>query len=101
MDDLKKGMCLETKVVLCSYNTGNNINNLHFLWKVPTSEDISEEDMTAGNACAVRVIQPALPTFHTRAMRKQFFNDYSLFCTARPAVLKEMYRQLTGNVVNP
>ena len=52
--------------------------------------------MAAGNAKAVRVIQPALPNFHTRAMRRQFFDNFSLFRSARPAVMKEMYRQLTG-----
>lgn len=86
--------------MLSSYNTGNSLGSLHFLWRVPNSDDITEENMAVGNAEAARVIQPGLPTFHTRAMRKQFFHDFSLFRCARPAVLKEMYRQLTGNDVH-
>jgi len=52
--------------------------------------------MAAGNTKAFKEIEPSLPIFHTRAMRKHFFADFSLFCCARPAVLKEIYRQLTG-----
>ena len=97
MDDLKKGACLETKAILCSYSTGNNLGCLHFIWKVPSSEAVTEQDMVAGNAKAIREIEPSLPSFHTRAMRKQFF---AVFWSARPAVLKEIYRQLTGKDVN-
>lgn len=96
----EEGVCLETKSILCSYSTGNSVGNLHFIWKVPGSGDITEEDMVAGNAKAVRVIEPDLPIFHTRAMRRQFFDDFSLFRSARPAVMKEMYRQLTVNDVH-
>ena len=99
IDELKKGSCLKAKTLLCSYNTGNNIGSLHFMWRVPDSRDIPEEGMAAGNANAVRVIQPILPNFHTRAMRRHFFANFSLFRSARPAVMKEMYRQLTGKVL--
>lgn len=78
IDDLKKGVCLEMKSMLCSYSTGNSVGSLQFVWKIPDSGD-----MTAGNAKAIRVIEPALPIFHTRAIRKQFFDDFSLFhCSA-------------------
>ena len=79
-----------------SYSAGNNIGSLHFLWKVPDSKDLDEEGMAAGNAKAIRVIQPSLPNFHTRAMRRHFIANFSLFRSARPAIMKEMYRQLTG-----
>lgn len=81
---------------MCSHSTGNRIGSLHFLWKVP--EDINEEGLVTGNAQALRMIQPALPTFHTRAMKRQFFDDFSLFRYAKPAVMKEIYRQLTGKI---
>ena len=65
MDDLKKGACLETKSILCSFSTGNNFGSLHFVWKVPSSEAITEQDMAAGNAKAIREIEPSLPSFHS------------------------------------
>ena len=93
MDDLKSGSCLSMKVLLCTYSTGNHLGNLNFVWRVPDSDNVTEDAMASGNAQATRIIEPSLPVFHTRAMRK---HDFSLFRCAKPAVMKEIYRQLTG-----
>lgn len=77
-----------------NYATGNRVGTLHFVWRVP--EDISEEALATGNSSALHKIEPSLPVFHTRAMRKQFFEEMKLFNAAKPAVLREMYRRLTG-----
>jgi hypothetical protein len=58
--------------------------------------DASETETTSGNASAVQKIRPVLPSFHTRAMRKQFLNDFSLFRCVRPPIMREMYHRLTG-----
>lgn len=65
---------------------------LHFIWKLP--ENISEEALVSGNLKVMEEIKSSLPVFHTR-MRKQFLAEMSLF---NPAVLREMYRRLTGNL---
>lgn len=70
------------------------MGSLHFLWKV--REDMSEELLIAGNLRVLQEIKPSLPTFHTRCMKKQFFQEMSLFNVTRPAVLREMYKRLTG-----
>lgn len=94
VDNLKSSPVLLSKVVMYNYSMGNNTGALHFLWKVP--EDISQEMLTTGNSGVLHKIQPSLPVFHTRFMRKQFFHEMSLFNVARPAVMREMYRRLTG-----
>ena len=83
-----------TKTVLYTYSTGNSLGSIHFIWRIP--EAISEEDLLSGNSEALRKIEPSLPTYDTRAMKKQFFNQVGLFCQAKPAVLRAMYKQLTG-----
>ena len=71
---------------------------LHFMWKI--AEDISEDLLSAGNLRVVQEIKPSLPVFHTRCMRKQFFDEMSLFNVAKPAVLREMYKRLTGSYID-
>ena len=83
-----------TKAVLYSYSTGNSLGSIHFIWKIP--EDASEEDILTGNSEAARKILPSLPSYHTRAMRKEFFNEISLFSLGKPAVLRALYKRLTG-----
>ena len=56
-----------------NYATGNRVGTIHFVWRIP--EDISEEALAAGNSSALHKIEPSLPVFHTRAMRKQFFEE--------------------------
>ena len=82
------------KSVLYNYSMGNSMGALHFMWTI--SEDMSEELLAAGNLRVLQEIKPSLPVFHTRCMRKQFFDEMSLFNVARPAVLREMYKRLTG-----
>ena len=59
-------------------------------------EEISEEVLVSKNAEVSRIIKPSIPVYHTRAMKKQFYNDMSLFRCGKPAVLREMYKRLTG-----
>ena len=95
MDTLKKSPVLPIKSVMYNYSMGNSMGALHFMWKV--CEDMSEELLTTGNLRVLQKIKPFLPVFHTRCMRKQFFDEISLFSAAKPAVLREMYKRLTGS----
>ena len=76
IDDLKKGQCLTVKTVIFSHSSGNNAGSLHFIWKL--SSNATETEITSGNASAIQKIRPLLPSFHTRAMRKQFFNFFDV-----------------------
>ena len=82
IDNLRSGYALMSKAVLYTYTTGNSLGSIHFLWRVP--EELTEEELLAGNLESLRKIQPQLPTYHTRAMRKQFFEKVSLFRVGNP-----------------
>ena len=99
IDNLKSGHALLTKSVLYTYSTGNSLGSIHFIWRIP--EDVSEKDLLSGNSEAMRKIQPTLPTYHTRrAMRREFFNQISLFRFGKPAALRGLYWCLTGELVH-
>lgn len=95
--DYLKTSSLTSKVLIYSFASGNNVGSLHFTWKVP--EEISDDTLISKNAEVLRIIEPSLPIYHTRAMRKQFYYDMHLFRCGKPAVLREMYHRLTGKLV--
>lgn len=95
MEEIRKGECLQLKSVLYTYSTGNNLGNLYFLWRVP--EDESESELLTRSQAMVRKVEATIPTYHTRAMRKQFMHDFELLVKLEPKVLREMYRCLTGD----
>jgi len=94
IDSLMSGPSLISSAVLYSYSSGNSLGTLHFIWKVP--DDISAEDLTKHNHECLRQIQPNLPLYHTRAMKKEFSSKVSLLKGMRPAVMRGIYRLLTG-----
>ena len=94
IDSLKSGHCLTCNVVLYSYASGNNLGSIHFGWKVP--DDMSNGELAEHNQECLRRIQPSLPTYHTRAMRREFYSKVSLFKCTRPATMREVYKMLTG-----
>lgn len=94
--DNLKSCSLASKILLYSYASGNSVGSLHFIWKIP--EESSEEMLVSRNAEVSRIIKPSIPIYHTRAMKKQFYSDMSLFRCGRPAVLREMYKRLTGEL---
>ena len=78
------------KCVLYSY-TGSR-NHLHFVWRIP--EDLAEREMLKKNMSVVQELRKTLPTYHTRAMRRHSFGRYT---NSKPAILREVYRSLTGD----
>ena len=82
--------------MLFDYATGNCLGTIHFIWKVP--DNCSAALLTAGNADCFRKIQPSLPTYHTRAMKKHFFEQISLLQCGKPSALRGIYRLLTGEL---
>lgn len=79
---VSKGFQLVLKGVdlyLCFWQPFNG--SLHFLWKVPLGA--SEELVISKNTEVIRRLQPSLPVFHTRAMKKQFYHDVQIWKTIR------------------
>ena len=77
-------------VLLLTYSHGNNVGNLHFLWKVSgSSEDLSLSQ------CAIEKAKEEIPVYHTRAMRRALFGKFGRVApTMKPAVLRALYREL-------
>ena len=92
-----KASSLYSRVLIYTYASGNHNGSLHFLWKVP--EEASADELISRNAEVIRRLQPSLPVYHTRAMKKQFYHDMQLFRCGNPSVLREIYRRLTGKCV--
>ena len=57
---------------LLSYSHGNNVGNLHFIWKVPSADETSFSEIQK----VTETIKRSNPIFHTRAMRKEMFNVF-------------------------
>ena len=95
MEEIRKGECLQFKAVLYTYSSGNNLGNFYFLWCVPESE--SDSELLTKSQAVVRKIETTIPTYHTRAMRKQFVHDFQLLVKIEPKVMREMYHRLTGD----
>ena len=73
---------------------GNNIGNMHFLWKVP---DESSETFSR-SLCIIDVAKESIPTYHTRAMKRSLMAKYGRVAPRmKPAILRSFYRELNGD----
>ena len=66
LEKLKSGLS-NVRVAMLTYTHGNNVGNVHFVWKVP---DYSSEAFSQ----SLRTIEKAkefIPVFHTRSMRNE------------------------------
>ena len=76
-------------------SSGNSCGNLYFTWMVPADE--SQSNLLTHSQAIVQKVEATIPTYHTRAMRKQFVYDFQLLTHMEPKVMCEMYRCFTGD----
>ena len=70
--------------------------NYYFAWKAP--EHLHEEASTIENVRIIEEIKQQIPTYHTRAMKREFFAMYGrISCSSKPYILRSIYRTLTGD----
>ena len=89
---------LTMNVTMMTYSHGNNIGNVHFLWKSvsPGFDDISNSQHVIEKA------KEEIPVFHTRAMRRALFEKFGRVApTIKPAILRALYRELTNDASAP
>lgn len=86
---------LLTSIQLYHYSSGNYLGSLWFAWNVPS--DTSEWDSSQQKA-VIDKGEKEMTQYHTRSMRHQFVNRFSMVSTSSPAVMREMYQWLTGDV---
>ena len=69
------------------------MGNLNFVWKVPSTDQSSFSDSQR----VIEQIKKNIPTYHTRAMRKDMFQRFGLLtASVKPATMRFIYRSLTG-----
>jgi len=91
---LKDNGC-QLNAVLFTFSTGNNKGNYHFLWL--TELDASGDEIQSKNAGVVQKLTDDMPKYHSRAMRQKFVSLFGRMVDVKPAYLREMYRELTGD----
>lgn len=78
---------------LLTYSHGNNVGNLNFIWRVPSTSETSFSDSQS----IIESVKKKIPIYHTRAMRKSFASLFGRLSTpVKPAVLRHVYRTITG-----
>jgi hypothetical protein len=94
IQELEKG--LTSSIFLFTYTHHSNVGNYHFVWKAPTP--LNERASTCENLRIIEEIKKEIPVYHTRAMKKEFFNLYGRFSPeSKPYMLRTMYRALTND----
>ena len=81
--------------MLLTHSSGNNIGNLHFVWKLPAGKSIEatfEESVRTVNDIKHCQI---LPRYHTRHEMFTKFGQTSP--SVKPAALRFLYRELTAD----
>lgn len=68
---------------------------LHFVWRIP--EGLAEGEMLKRNMSIAQELRKTLPTYHTRAMHREFIHSFGHYTNSKPAFLREAYRRLTGD----
>ena len=62
---------------------------------MPPDSELTGEVLTK-NLNIAQDLRKRLPTFHSRAMRREFINSFGRCTSSKPAFLREAYRRLTG-----
>ena len=88
-----KSSGLQFPTALLTYTHGNNVGNLNFVWKVQSISDLSFSQCQP----VIENIKKDIPKFHTRAMRREVFSLFGrLTSSVKPAIMRHIYRTLTG-----
>ena len=83
---------LSKPVMLYRVAYGGSLGTLNFIWSVPTDDSQLRSEK---NSQVVTDIMRALPTFSTRAMRRDFIEKYSGYVKCPKSVLRNMFYDLT------
>ena len=74
VQDSKKG--LTVSCVMYTASLGSNLGNHLFVWRIP--QGVSLEAATVENMRIIDQIKQSLPTYHSRALRREFMNRFGL-----------------------
>ena len=95
IQQLQKGLSSEVNAVLYQYSAGGNIGSYYFVWKVP--DHCSPEELANKNMQVIRGIEKDIPTYQTRYAQRAFRETFGKFGGMPTHVLREMFKNLTGD----
>lgn len=88
-----KNIGFEFQAALLTYTHGNNVGNLHFVWKV----NAPNESSFSLSQPVTKMVKMNIPVYHTRTMRKEMLGIYGcLTPSLKLAALRHIYRVFTG-----
>ena len=88
-----KGLKFDSKVVRFSYTSSRD--HLHFLWTVNTND--SEITLLNKNDEISSSLKFEFPKYFSRAMKRNFMKMFGRVAHVKPAVLRSMFANLTGD----
>ena len=90
-------LALADPVQLIRYDSGGGSCVMHFIQKI--SENSTADSRVTTAVRMVTKIEPEIPVYHSRAMRKVFSKQLQSIhsCSIQPHILRHIYRELTGD----
>lgn len=98
MEAWVEGLQLPYRISMYGFHHGNNLGTTRLVWKLPVR--VKDRDQAA-EVNVLSEIRALLPVYSTRAMRMEFLETYQKSTKQQPAVLRNLYRFLTGDAAAP
>ena len=86
-------------LVKFTHSTGNNLGNVHFLWRVSSETDSS--NLIEENYQVINQVKSNINVYHSRAMRNAFKAICGQVSNMKPAFARELYRKFVGDASAP
>ena len=90
-------MALADPVQLIRYDSGGRSCVMHFIQKI--SENSTEDSRVTMDVRMVAKIEPEIPVYHSRAMRKVYSKQLQSIhtCSIQPHILRHICQESTGD----
>ena len=89
-----KNLKLSRPIQLYRYHQSGSLGTMNFVWTVPVD---SRQRLHSSMVTNIEQIKETIPTYHSRALRKEFKQRFRHVAKTSPAVLAEIYRTLTSD----
>ena len=90
-----KSMSISRGLDVLRYDPGGGASAVTVLWWVPDGESSSEH--ATNIVCVSNSVENRLPVYHTRQMRRDFYQKYGGLQGMSPVVLRSIYFDITGD----
>ena len=91
-----KHICIFVCFYFVRYDPGGSSSVMVFVYRIP--ENCPENERLTMMLRIMKKVEPDIPIYHTRAMRREFKKEVSsLHSSLEPHLLRHIYRSLTGD----